>query len=154
MKRARSITLAAALGTAFLLAGWALPKAVGQSPDPQAAPPATADQQKQLDQFKALEDQLQTDRAAVHAVITEFGWDSDQADLAMGKLYQTRSEYRSLRRSLRSQGIAVPPPTGMGQRGRQAGPGPGNRQGRGFGRRGESRRHCGHGCGCGCGCGR
>ena len=153
MKRARSITLAAALGTVLLLAGWAVPKALGQSPDPQAAPQATADQQKQLDQFKALEDQLQTERAAVHAAITEFGWDSDQADQAMGKVYQTRSEYRSLRRSLRSQGIAVPPPSGMGQRGFRSGPGGGNwdgprRGGRGgcWGRHHQGRGHC-SGCG-------
>ena len=152
MKRTYPLAIAAALGTAFLLAGLTIPRALGQSPDPQAAPQATADQQKQLDQLKALEGQLQSDRDAVHAAITEFGWDSDQADEAMGKLYQTRSEYRSLRRSLRSQGVAVPPPTGMGQRGFRADSGPGNRQVRGFGRRGGSHRHCGHGCGCGCGC--
>jgi len=147
MKRTHSITLAAALGSALLLAGWAVPKTLGQSPERQAAPQITTDQQNQLDQLKTLEDQMQKGRDAVHAAIGEFGWDSDQADAAQENLFQTRSEYRSLRRSLRSQGVAVPPPTGMGQRGFRAGGK--NWQGRGFGRRGGSHHHGGHGCGCG-----
>lgn len=141
MKRTHPLTLAAALGAALLIASWTIPKAVGQSPNPQAAPQATADQQKLLDQLKALEDQLQKDREAVHAVITEFGWDSDQADAAQEKLFQTRSEYRSLRRSLRSQGVAVPPPAGMGQRGFRSGPGRGTWDGP---RRGGRHGHRGH----------
>lgn len=136
MKRLNSLSLMAALGTAILLAGWAIPKAAGQSPDPQAAPQVTTQQQRQLDQLKALEDQMQKDRDAVHAALTEFGWDSDQADAAQEKLFQTRSEYRRLRRSLSSQGVAAPPPAGMGRRGFRDAPGQESWDGPGFGRRG------------------
>ena len=153
MKRTHSITLAAALATALLVAGWAVPKAVGQSPEPQAAPPATADQQNQLNQLEALEGQMQKERDAMHAAINEFGWDSNQTEAAQEKLFQTRSEYRSLRRSLRSQGMAVAPPAGMGQRGFRSGPGRGNwdaprRGGRG-GCRGLQHHWRGHCRGCG-----
>jgi hypothetical protein len=112
MKRTHSITLAAAVGMALLMAAWTAPKAVGQSSDPQTAPQVAAEQQTQLDQLKAIEGQMQQERDAVHAAISEFGWDSDQTDAAREKLFQTRSQYRSLRRSLRSQGLAVPPPAG------------------------------------------
>lgn len=150
MKRTHLITLAAAMGMTLLLAAWTVPKAVGQSPDPQAAPEVTAEQQKQLDQLKALEGQMQQERDAVHASINEFGWDSDQTDAAREKLFQTRSQYRSMRRSLRSQGVAVPPPAGMGQRGFRSGPGQGNwdapRRGGCRGRHHHWRGNC-RGCG-------
>jgi hypothetical protein len=153
MKRTHSITLAAAMGTALLLAAWTAPKAVGQSSDPPTAPQATIEQQNRLDQLKALEGQMQQERDAVHAAISEFGWDSDQTDAARGKLFQTRSQYRSLRRSLRSQGLVVPPPAGIGQRGFRSGPRGGNwdaprRGGRGGcrGRHPHWRGHC-RGCG-------
>jgi hypothetical protein len=155
MKGTHSITLAAVMGMALLLAAWTVPKAVGQSPDPQTAPQATAEQQSQFDQLKALGSQMQKDRDAVHAAISEFGWDSDQTDAARGKLFQTRSQYRSLRRSLRSQGVAVPPPAGSSADGRgfRSGPRGGNwdaprRAGRGGCRGGHPhwRGHC-RGCG-------
>jgi hypothetical protein len=113
MRYSKSLMVTTCLVSILLLAAWAVPEAVGQSPDPQAAPQVSAQQQEQIDQLKALEDQMQKDRDAVHAAINKFGWDSDQTDAAQEKLFQTRTQYRSLRRSLRSQGVTVPPPTGL-----------------------------------------
>ncbi len=133
MKRTNSLKLAGTLGLAVLIAVWATPAAVGQSADPQPAPQVTAEQQKQLDQLKQLEERLRKDRDAMHAAITEYGWDSDQTDQAREQLFQDRQEYRKLRRSLRPQGVAVPPPTGLRQRGFRARPGARNWRGRGYG---------------------
>ena len=153
MRRNHSITHSAAIGMALLLAAWVMPKAAGQSPDPQTAPQVTAEQQNQLDQLKGLEDQMQKERDAVHAAISEFGWDSDQTDAAREKLFQTRTQYRSLRRSLRSQGLTVGPPAGMGQRGFRAGPGQsywnGPRRGMRGGCQGRHPHWRGHCRGCG-----
>jgi hypothetical protein len=118
--------------------------ALGQPADPQATPNLTPEQQKQLDQLKQLEDQLQKDREALHSAIAQFGWDSEQVDMAQEKLLRDRAEYRKLRRSLRAAGVAVPSPSGIG-----AGP-QGGREGRWASRRdyrGGGRHHCG-GCPC------
>ena len=144
MKRSHFFT-AAALGTALLITGWALSSARGQSRDPQSAPKLSAEQQKQLDQLQQLERQLQKDREAVHAAITDFGWDSDQVDEAQEQLFRDREEYRKLRRSLRSAGVPVPPPAGFGRGGNAPGygfnygPSPGQRYDRGY--RGHGRHH-------------
>jgi uncharacterized protein YlxW (UPF0749 family) len=105
------------LGTTFLVAS-------GQSVGSQTAPTVTPEQQKQLDQLKQLEAQLQKDRDAVHQAITQYGWDSERTDAAQDQLVRDRMEYRKLRRSLRSAGVAVPPPAGMGAGTWGNGPGP------------------------------
>jgi hypothetical protein len=153
MTRKQSFSLAAALGILLLMAGWLVSGALGQSADPQAAPKLSAEQQKQLEQLKQMEQKLQQDREAVHAAITEFGWDSDEVDEAQAKLFRDREEYRKLRRALRSSGVPVPPAGVRGRTGFGAGPegwgGPGSGGGGGYGR---GRHHgCGHHCG-GCGC--
>jgi hypothetical protein len=130
----------------------ALTVAAAQTPsgNPQAAQQVTAEQQKQLDQLKQLEEQLQKDRDAVHAAITQYGWESDQTDAAQEQLFRDRAEYRKLRRSLRSAGVAVSPPVGMGQRAFRGGPG-GNYRGWGAGyMRHRGRGYRGRMCGCRC----
>lgn len=131
------------LGGAILVVAWAVAGAQSPLPDPQSASPVTAEQQNQLDQLNQLAQQLQKDRDALHAAITQYGWDSDQTDAAQDHLVRDRAEYRKLRRSLRSAGVAVPPPAGMGMRG--GGPG-GGRPGRGAGRMAR-----GGMCNCPCG---
>jgi hypothetical protein len=138
------------LGGAMLVA-LTVAAAQSSSANPPAAPQVTAEQQKQLDQLNQLQEQLPKDRDAVHAAITQYGWDSDQTDAAQEQLFRDRAEHRKLRRSLRSAGVAVPPPAGMGQRafrpghGRNCpGCGPGYFRGRGC-------RHHGRMCGCPCG---
>jgi hypothetical protein len=150
MKQRFPWKLTALLGGAMLVA-LTVAAAQSSSANPQAAPQATAEQQKQLDQLNQLQEQLQKDRDAVHAAITQYGWDSDQTDAAREQLFRDRAEHRKLRRSLRSAGVAVPPPAGMGQRafrpghGRNCpGCGPGYFRGRGC-------RHHGRMCGCPCG---
>ncbi len=109
----------------MLVVGLGISIAFAQSSDPQApAPQATAEQQKQLDQLKQLEDQLVKDRTALHDAIAKYGWDSDQTDAATDQLSRDRTQYRQLRRALRQAGVAVPPPAGFGpQAGRGMGPG-------------------------------
>jgi hypothetical protein len=105
------------------LAAWIATSTLAQSASPQATPKVTAEQQKQLDQLKQLEDQLTKDRTAVHDAISKYGWDSDQTDAAQEQLFRNRTEYRQLRRSLRQAGVPVPPAGGFGPGG--PGPGPG-----------------------------
>lgn len=127
------------LGTAFSVAS-------GQSASSQTAPAVTPEQQKQLDQLRQLEDQLQKDRNALHQSIAQNGWDSEQTDAAQDQLIRDRMEYRKLRRSLRSAGIPVPPSSAMGAGTWGNGPGP---------RAGDMRRgaHRGHRCAdCACPC--
>lgn len=148
MNRIHSYGLAATLGAVLLVTGWAAGQTAAQRADPQPTKKASAEQQKQLDRLKQLEAQLTKDREAVHAAITQHGWDSDQTDAARGQLFRDRQEYRQTRRSLRTAGVAVPPSAGMAW---QAGPG----RGRGYGLRGRAPwRHVGRGrcwsgwCGC------
>jgi uncharacterized protein YlxW (UPF0749 family) len=133
------IALILFLGTAFSVAS-------GQSVGSQTAPTVTPEQQKQLDQLKQLEPQLQKDREALHQAIAQYGWDSEQTDAAQDQLVRDRMEYRKLRRSLRSAGVPVVPPAGMGSR--MWGIGPGLRAG-GMHHRGHGGRHCAD-CNCSC----
>jgi len=132
MERKNLLMAIPILGLAVALAWSTAASAQDQPAAPQSGPQLSAEQQKQLDQLKQLEQQLQKDREAVHNAITQFGWDSDQVDQAQEQLMRDRLQYRKLRRSLRAQGVPVPPPQGIG-------PGwPGGRgwqaQGRGYGR--------------------
>lgn len=68
----------------------------------------SAKQQKDLDHLKQLGEQLQKDRNAVESAVNQHGWDSDQADAAQQQLFQDHQEYRILRRSLQSAGVAIP----------------------------------------------
>jgi hypothetical protein len=140
MNRIRPLTLAATLGTVLLVASWAAGQTPSQSADPQPAQKLSAEQQKQLDHLKQLEEQLRKDREALHAAITQHSWDSDQTDAATDQLFRDRQEYRQTRRSLRTAGVAVPPSTGMAWRARPD-------TGRGYGlRRGRARwNHLGRG---------
>jgi hypothetical protein len=145
MKRTSTLILVAALGVALLMVSRTAPEAWGQSADPQSVPQLSAEQQ--LDQLKLLEQQLQKDRAAVHAAIAQAGWDSDQVDAARGQLFRDRTEYRKLRRSLRAAGVPLPTPAGMG-------PGFAGRGARAMarGERGPFRSHRGRNrCHCPCG---
>jgi hypothetical protein len=150
MKQRFSWKLTAILGATMLVA-LAVAAAQSSSANPQAAPQVSAGQQKQLDQLNQLQQQLQKDRDAVHAAITQYGWDSEQTDAARDQLFRDRADYRKLRRSLRSTGVAVPPPSGMGQRAFRAGSG-GNCPGCGAGyMRHRGGRHQGRMCNCPCG---
>jgi len=145
MNRTSSLTLAAILGTGLVLAGCTAARAQqAQAEEPQAAPQVSAEQQKQLEQLKQLEDQLQKDRDAVHAAITQYGWDSDQTDDAQAQLFRDREQYRRQRRSLRAAGVPVPPPAGLGRGASRAQgrrwAGRGLRAGRGYYGRGPC--HC------------
>lgn len=147
MKQRFSWKLTALLGGAMLVA-LTVAAAQSSSANPPAAPQVTAEQQKQLDQ---LQEQLQKDRDAVHAAITQYGWDSNQTDAAREQLFRDRAEYRKVRRSLRFAGVAVAPPAGMGQRAFRRGPGR-NYAGCGAGHmRQQGRRHQGRMCRCPCG---
>jgi hypothetical protein len=137
------------LGVTMLVA-LTVAAAQSSSANAQAAPQVTAEQQEQLDQLNQLQAQLQKDRGAVRAAITQYGWDSDQTDAARAKLFRDRAEYRGLRRSLCVAGVAVPPPAGMGLRAFRSGPrgtclgygaGYTGHRGRGYGR-GYGRRMC------------
>ncbi len=150
MNKRFSRKLTALLGGAMLVT-LTVAAAQSSSANPPAAPQVSAEQQNQLDQLNQLEEQLQKDRDAVHAAITQYGWDSDQTDAARERLFRDRAEYRKVRRSLRYAGVAVPPPAGVGQRAFRRGPGR-NCPGCGpkYGR-GQGRRHHGRMCGCRCG---
>ncbi len=130
----------------MLFLGASISVSSAQSSGGQGTPAVTAEQQKQLDQLKQLEDQLQKDRDAVHNAINQYGWDSDQTDTARNQLIRDRTEYRKLRRSLVSAGVSVPAPSGFGAGRWDSGPGPmrGPMQHRGRG---------GYNCaGCNCPC--
>jgi uncharacterized protein YlxW (UPF0749 family) len=130
MKRMASRTVrgvsVAALAAMFLFSGGLLTAASAQSKPSPAAAQVTAEQQKQIDRLKQLSEQLQKDRDAVHQAISEYGVDSEQADAAQERLIQDRQEYRNLKRSLRTAGVAVPETAGPGL----ATGGPGDRPGR------------------------
>ena len=149
MKQRFSWKLTAILGGTMLVA-LTVAAAQSSSVNPQAAQQVTAEQRRQLDQLNQLQERLEKDRDAVHAAITQYGWDSDQTDAAQDQLSRDRTEYRKLRRSLRATGVAVPPPTGMGMR--AGGPG-GDRPGRRAGRMSRAGRghHRGGMCNCPCG---
>ncbi|MBZ5516000.1 MAG: hypothetical protein LAN62_14360 [Acidobacteriia bacterium] len=147
MNLKKSYAATAVLVGVALFATWALSRAQSEPAEPQASPKVSAEQQKQLDQLKQLEDQLQKDRDAVHAAITQYGWDSDQTDAARDQLFRDREGYRKLRRSLRGAGVAVPSPAGIGMRAGTRGYGPG-RKGGGMHHGGGSRG--GGMCGCPC----
>ncbi len=134
MKRTRYISAFMIAVAVLLFTGWRVTKALGQSSSPQGSTSVTAEQQKQLDQLKELESQLQKDRAAVHEAISKYGWDSDQTDAAQEQLVRDRTEYRQLRHSLRQAGVAVPAPQGFGGAGAGARSGRMMRGGRGMGR--------------------
>ena len=134
MNRIKLLKLAATLGAVLFVAGWAAGQTPSQSADPQPAQKPSAEQQKQLDHLKQLEDQLRKDREAVHAAITQHGWDSDQTDAARDQLFRDRQEYRKTRRSLRAAGLDVPPPAGLAWRVRPGGE-------RVYGLRGRARWH-------------
>ncbi len=147
MNRTLLWKLAALIGAVVLVVAWAVARAQSAASDPQSAPKVTAEQQKQLDELRQLEQQLQKDRDAVHAAIMEFGWDSDQTDAARDQLFRDREEYRKLRRSLRAAGVAVPPPSGTGWGAGPGGYGPGRGAGRmGYGRGPRGGRMCGCPC--------
>ena len=114
MTRTKYVSLLMVAAAVLLLAGWRITNMLAQSSSPQASATVTAEQQKQLDQLKELESQLQKDRAAVHDAIGKYGWDSDQTDVAQEQLVRDRAQYRQLRRSLRQAGVAVPAPQGFG----------------------------------------
>ena len=137
----RKFLLAATVVSVLALVGLAAAQSADPSPDPQNAPQVTAEQQKQLDNLKGLEQQLQKDREAVHSAISQYSRDSDKTDAAMQQLFNTRMHYRQLRRSLRQAGVPVPPLAGAGAGWGAAGPARG--QGRGYGSgRGFARRGC------------
>lgn len=115
MNRIHSIGLAVTLGALLLVAGPAGAQTAAQPTDPQPAQKLSTEQQKQLDHLKQLEEQLMKDREAVHAAVTQYGWDSEQTDAARERLFRDRQEYRKLRRSLRAAGVDVPPPAGLGR---------------------------------------
>lgn len=144
MKRWDSFSRGATLGAALFIAGVVV--VAGQSAEPQIPTKLTADQQKQAEQLKLLEEQLQKDREAMHSAITQYGWDSDQVDEAQEKLFRDRAEYRKLRRSLRAAGVAVPPAPGLdfGTRGDR----PGRMAGR-MPHHGRGGHHCAD-CDCPC----
>jgi uncharacterized protein YlxW (UPF0749 family) len=131
MKRTRFVWLSMIVTAVFLLAGWQVTQLAAQPPDSQTSAVVTAEQQKQLDQLKQLETQLQKDRTTVHDSIAKYGWDSNQADAAREQLFRDRMDYRQLRRSLRQAGVAVPVPQrvwsgpGSGHRMMRGGPGKG-----------------------------
>ena len=118
MKRISYWLIAVSLAAFLVMVRGAGSSASGQAENAPPAVKVAPEQQKQLDQLKQLEEQLQKDRDAMHNAITQYGWDSEQTDAAQEQLVRDRAEYRKLRRSLRSAGVPVPPPTGMG-----AGPG-------------------------------
>jgi hypothetical protein len=150
-------TLAVAL--AITAATWLAAAATAQTAGPQTTEPKlTAEQQKQLENLKQLEGELEKARAAMHAAITEYGWDSEEADEAQENLFRVRQEYRKQRRALRQAGVAVPPPGvqgrtgfGPGSEGWQGGRGTRGGGWYGPGPRGGYGRHHGwkhHGCPC------
>ena len=123
MNRHRYFNIYAVLLVALILAGWVVTKSWAQSASSGSSANITADQQKQLDNLKQLEEQLRSDRTAVHDAIAKYGWDSDQVDEARAQLFQNRQEYRKLRRLLRQSGVAVPAAQGFGARPNCPGPG-------------------------------
>jgi uncharacterized protein YlxW (UPF0749 family) len=129
MIRSKQLWSALFVAVALLLMGRVM---VGQaqSTGKQATTQVTPDQQKQLDQLKEIENQLQKDRTDLHDAITKYGWDSDQVDAAQNQLTQDRTEYRKLRRALVQAGVSVPSPAGFAPGGGM-GPGRGMRAGRG-----------------------
>ncbi len=134
MKRTKYVSLFMISAAILLLASWCVSKALAQAQSPQASATVSTEQQKQLDQLKVMESQLQKDRAAVHDAISKYGWDSDQTDAAQEQLVRDRTEYRQLRRSLRQAGVAVPAPQGFGAAGQGSGRGMmGGGRGRGRG---------------------
>ncbi|MFB3922724.1 MAG: hypothetical protein ACE145_13450 [Terriglobia bacterium] len=134
------------VGLLVLIAGPST-SASGQTNNTQATPKANIGQQKQLDELMRLDVQLQKDRDELHQAITQSGWDSEQTDAAQQKLEKHRAEYRQLRRSLRSAGVAVPPPSGFAAG--PAGGGPRTMAGRGM-HHGAGRQHGCAGCDCPC----
>lgn len=137
MIRHRYLLSAIVLAVGLSLFGRLGTNVVAQSTSTQTPAQVTPEQQKQLDQLKQMETQLQTDRDALHDAIAKYGWDSNQVDAAQNQLSKDRTDYRNLRRSLRQAGVNVPPPAGLGQGGGMGGPGRGMRAGRGG--------CCGHG---------
>ena len=111
MKRSDIAKLAPALVLSLILGGLLTAWAWGK---PQAASPEISAAQRQLGRLKELESQMSKDRQAFHQAAAQTGWDSDQADLAQEQLFRDREEYRKLRRTLRAEGVVVPPPYGAG----------------------------------------
>jgi hypothetical protein len=135
-----------------LAAGLALVSVIGlqsedAQPNPQTNANLTAEQKNQLTRLNQLEEQLQKSRDALHAAINQYGWESDEADVAREKLIADRTEYRNLRRLLRGSGVAVPPPSGFGAGGPDGQPGQGARRWQGP----HHGYHHGGRCGCDCG---
>jgi len=141
----KRLVLTAAIAGVLAFAGLAVAQSTEPPADPQNVPQITAEQQKQLDNLKGLEQQLQKDREAVHSAISQYSRDSDKTDAAMQQIFNTRMHYRQLRRSLRQAGVPVPPLAGAGAGWGAAGPARG--QGRGYG----AGRGSGYG-GCRCPC--
>jgi hypothetical protein len=135
------------LGVALALVSVIGLPAEDAQPNPQASANLTAEQKNQLTRLTQLEEQLQKSREALHAAINEYGWESDEADMAREKLFADRSEYRKLRRSLRASGVAVPPPSGSGAGGPDDRAGQGARSWQGH----HHGYHRGGPCGCDCG---
>jgi len=117
MKRSDIGKLAPAVILSLILGGLITAWAWGK-PAPQAvgreSRQVTTGQQQQLGRLKELEEQLPKDRQALHQAAAQSGWDSGQADIAQEHLFRDREEYRRLRRTLRAEGVAVPPPYGAG----------------------------------------
>lgn len=157
MKRIHWIEILA-VALVIIAATWLAAAGSAQTAEPQATEPKlTAEQRKQLDHLKQLEGQLEKARAALHAAITEYGWDSEAADEAQENLFRLRQEYRRQRRALRQAGVPVPPPGVQGRDGLgpgpQSWPGGGPRGGDWYGagpRSGYGRHHGWkhHGCPC------
>jgi hypothetical protein len=100
------------LGT-LIFGGWAMPEAAGRAAGSPAPSNVTAEQQKMPDQLSVLRDQLRKDRAAVHDAIGKFGFKTSQADAARDQLIRDRAQYRQLRRSMATPGLASPAARGM-----------------------------------------
>jgi uncharacterized protein YlxW (UPF0749 family) len=144
MKKISYWLVAVSLAAFLVMVSGAGSLASGQAENTPPAVKVAPEQQKQLDQLKQLEEQLQKDREAMHSAITQYGWDSEQTDAPQEQLGRDRAEYRKLRRSLRSAGVPVPPPTGMGE-----GPGANRSMSGRMMRQGRGGHHCA-GCDCPC----
>jgi hypothetical protein len=102
---ARILTLTC--GVMLAISGVTLTRARAQTKTPQTSAPS-AEQQKQLDQLKKLNEQLQKDEDAVRSATDRYGWDSNEADAAQQQFFRDRQQYRSLRRSLEAAGLDIP----------------------------------------------
>ena len=146
MIRRKYFSPAMILAGILLQAGWLAVGAASQSVRTHASTQPTVDQQKQLDELRQLDGQLQKDRDALYDVVDKYGWDSDEADAAQEQLIRDRAQYRRLRGSLEAAGVTIPlPSTARSSRAYRNGSWMGHR---GRGHHGccwDDDDHCGHG---------